>query len=711
MPLNVYSPCPGGTGKKIKFCCPDLLPELERIDRMVDGDQFQACLEHIERLERTHPDRACLLGTKCQLLRWLDRWEEAEATATRFLQRYPENPVALAAIAIVIARREGGPAAMRFAERSLAACSGQMFHQVYEMLMILGQVLLNEGHYAAAYALFQRAALADDQDPSPRRFLNSIRLDEDIPVWVKQAWQFTACPEGVPWRTEFDEAVALARRGHYAAAEQRLLALASTVGDQPVIWRNMATLRAWRADDAGAIEALRKYAALDVPLEDGVEAEAVAMFLSDDPLGDSIDVLSLTYEIDDVERFQASVARSDRFHQIPFDPTGFTEEGQVPPLAVFVVFDRPLPRPGTELTLDDVASAVCRGLFFGKQTDRPARFELVPVANGDLETLQRILGDSIEGLGQLVQREVTEKTSQTRGLLARNWPLPEGTSAEQIERLIAQHEERVLLERWPCLPLGILDGKTPQSAASEPACRVRLLAAILLMEFWGEISGGKFDFNRLRARLGLPTLEPIDPEQTDPSSLPPSRLHRLRIEKLSNEAVLEAFLRALAIFAVPALRKLGPALIKQPDFSDPIGRMEVCALLVPIEKDPQQALWYVEEGRKTAEASGRSSAHWDLLELSVRYREGEPDEVVRLWEHLTSAHIREPGVASALNRWLVRIGAIRPDGTPVQSPASRQYEPAVAVPTQPGAEPGKLWVPGGQEPGAEKPKLWTPGNP
>jgi hypothetical protein len=31
MPIDAYSPCPGGTGKKIKFCCPDFLGELETI--------------------------------------------------------------------------------------------------------------------------------------------------------------------------------------------------------------------------------------------------------------------------------------------------------------------------------------------------------------------------------------------------------------------------------------------------------------------------------------------------------------------------------------------------------------------------------------------------------------------------------------------------------------------------------------------------------
>ena len=54
----------------------------------------------------------------------------------------------------------------------------------------------------------------------------------------------------------------------------------------PVIWHDLAILRSWLADVPGMIDALRKFAALDVPLEDAVEAEALAMRLDSDPLGD-----------------------------------------------------------------------------------------------------------------------------------------------------------------------------------------------------------------------------------------------------------------------------------------------------------------------------------------------------------------------------------------------------------------------------------------
>src|SRR5438105_3443141 len=67
MAIDPYAACPGGTGKKIKFCCPDLVHELEKVQKMLDGEQRAACLEYIDSLESKFPDRACLLSVKAML--------------------------------------------------------------------------------------------------------------------------------------------------------------------------------------------------------------------------------------------------------------------------------------------------------------------------------------------------------------------------------------------------------------------------------------------------------------------------------------------------------------------------------------------------------------------------------------------------------------------------------------------------------------------
>ena len=67
MPIDPYASCPGGTGKKIKFCCSDLLSELDKIDRMLTGEQRWACLDYIQQIEPKFPNRACLTTLKADL--------------------------------------------------------------------------------------------------------------------------------------------------------------------------------------------------------------------------------------------------------------------------------------------------------------------------------------------------------------------------------------------------------------------------------------------------------------------------------------------------------------------------------------------------------------------------------------------------------------------------------------------------------------------
>ena len=125
--MDAYSLCPGGTGKKIKFCCGDFLPELQKIDRMVEGEQYLACLKHIDHLLEQEPgrDRACLLATKCELLHATDQPEAARKTAAAFLAKHPDNQIALAESAIVAAESDARKA-LDLIQRALRAADGEL---------------------------------------------------------------------------------------------------------------------------------------------------------------------------------------------------------------------------------------------------------------------------------------------------------------------------------------------------------------------------------------------------------------------------------------------------------------------------------------------------------------------------------------------------------------------------------------------------------
>ena len=58
MDLDTNQLCPGGTGKKIRFCCKDLQRDLDKIVRFMEGGQRKAALEAIQQSLTSQGDRA-----------------------------------------------------------------------------------------------------------------------------------------------------------------------------------------------------------------------------------------------------------------------------------------------------------------------------------------------------------------------------------------------------------------------------------------------------------------------------------------------------------------------------------------------------------------------------------------------------------------------------------------------------------------------------
>jgi hypothetical protein len=711
MALDAYSLCPGGSGKKIKFCCNDMLPELEKLDRMLEGQQFHAALQHIERLEPNYGDRACLLAIKSMVQRILDKTDEAQATATKFLEKHPHNPIALAESAILTAGADGGRAAIGLLQRAISASSQQLEARVYEAIRVVGAVLAAEGEFLPARALAMLQTALNREDSQAMELMVRLNTHTNVPALMKSERRLAEAPAGAPWKAAFDEAMLKIRGARWAEGAEGLATLTQEHPDVPAIWRNLSIVRGWLGDTAGTVAALEKYASLDVPLEDAVEATALARLLSEDPLGDEIDLLDLNYTVNDVEQLQVAMASSPRATAAPMDPRAFARENEPPPRAVFLLFDRPSPDASQPLEPDSIPRLLCHALLHGRQTDREPWLEVIGISRQDLDQLNALLAELSAGqLGSPSNETVAGRISASQELLSHNWRFPDGTTQEDAQRLSDQHLERAVLGRWPQTPLGLLDGKTPQAVDNQPAYRIKVLAAILILDHWLEQQGGRVELNRLRTQLGLPTLDPIDPAQVDVRDLSLVRLSRLTVDKLTDDQLLSVYHRAMAFNARNATTTFARALVDRPSMVGREEQFHAYMILARTAEQPDKAIEYVNRGRQAAEGAGQSSAPWDLLELSFRFQRGEGAEAVRLIEHLQRQHIREPGVAQALSDLLIQVGVMRPDGTfaAPMGPAAEE-QPGIMVPGAEAAEPGKLWTPEGQTPQGEKPKLWMPG--
>jgi hypothetical protein len=710
MAIDAYSLCPGGTGKKIKFCCGDFLPELQKIDRMLEGEQYTACLQHVDRLmeQESNRDRACLLATKCLVL-WVTQQRQAgRAAAARFLTKHPNNQTALAEMAIWAAD-DNPRAALELVQRALRAGGGKITSRVYQALGLVAAGLLRAGFPLAVQALFQLQTDVAEQDDHAAEVLARLCRATSIPLLLRDDPPLASCPDDAPWKDRFTKAIENAASCDWLAAADQLASLAGDVPDAPVIWRNLATLRGWLADNPGCIEALRRYAALRARepdgLEDAVEAEAVAMLLGSDPLGDRLVMFKVVWTVKDADRAQEGFLSSPQWQAVSFDPARFGDAENPPPRAAYLLLDRPMPASAEGLAAADVPSVVGQALLYGRQTDREARLEVLDVAADEVPmVLQMVAQAAGEAVERTPAQETTGHWSACRKLLQPSWQPPRDIAPEQLRTLMADHTRNAILRRWPALKLGVLDGRTPRDAAGDPARRTRLLAAILVLDEWAGRLPGAPDLNQLRAELGLPTLDAIELAGRPVDEVPAVRLERLRLEGLSDDNLLQAYYRASAFAVTPAARKFAAAIAERPSLADASDRFHALVTLARTEENVSKALAHIERGRRAADEKKMSNASWDLIELSIRFAEHNAPESMRLIEHIQRRHLEEHGVGETLTRMLIDVGLLQPDGTPVYSPEEAEQ---AAVEAEAAAEPGGLWTPD-SAPAAGGGKLWTP---
>ena len=513
------------------------------------------------------------MAIKSELLRVTNQLDRAPAYVADFVERFPQNSAAWSESALLTAVSEGGQAAMGKLQRAIALCDGNIQSRVYEAAAVVANVLIQEGHWAAGRALLQFLATLDPEDRETMERLIYLNRSAEIPLLLKSDPAMLPCPPDAPWRAKFEAAMAPLKKAQWQETADRLTALAAEVPDAPAVWNNLALVRSWLADEAGAREAFQKFAALRgaVGRRRGSRSHCHA--------DERIAAWATT---------STSFAGRGRFAT----PSGCTNccspiaawppcrltpppgrsSDSPPPRMAGMLLDRPALGSDESFSLDNMPSVVGQLLLFGRETDRAARLEIVGLTRTQADQAKAILrqigGDTLE---PEPEETLMAKTSASHQLIAHRWVPPRGAPRAQVDALLVQDFRDTLLNRWPDHPLGVLGGRSLRQAAGDPAARVKALAAILVMQQWSGRSPAEFDFNDLRSQLGLPTLGPIEPQPGEIRTLPLVRLARVQVEKLSDDDLVLAFHRTGMYHAWDAARKFARAIIDRPGLRPPPG--------------------------------------------------------------------------------------------------------------------------------------------
>ena len=711
MALDPYAPCPCGSGKKLKFCCSDLAPDIEKIQKMIAGEQPHAGLKHVEKLLEKQPDRASLLDLRANLELSMHEFDSARKTIDHYLAKHPKNPAAHAQRAVLLAASEAGSAGVVPLQDALELLDNDMPLRVFEAIGAVGHALLLEGELVAARGhLLLYAGIAPEGDNLAIELLLRMNLQAGLPLLMREYLLLREAPAEAPWKVEFDVALKASGRGQWRVAEEIFASLRDKVGPEPAIVYNLALVRGWLGDVDRFADGLHEFSRLDVPEFQAVEAEALAQLVDPKLVDPLLETVRIAYEVSDEDAVAARFADDKRIENYPIDPAKL-EEDAIPPRSTHILLDKVTPDAGPELKRDEIPRVLGFVGLFGKRTDRPAQIELTTDRNASIDQVKSLLAEIAgESLGNIVDEQVVAEKSQSEEALSWRWRLPPGTPVEQRRHLVGEERRSAILERWTTSPRAALAGKDPQTATSDPELRIPLLASVLIIEQAAVEPAELEMFDTLRTNLNLPPAETIDPANVDVAQLSIVRVPHLDLTKLSDVQLVKLLERATMTGGNMATLAVAGELVSRPTHDNSLDLSAAFRQLVQVEPDLARAQDWIAKARDWSKSKNRSVAEWALMELEIAIQRSDSPTAQRVLDEIRTNHINEQGVAEATYRLLYAAGLIAPRGgtgapTPLAMPAGRAEGPH-----SPSSSSG-LWTPGSAEaaaPAEGKSAIWTP---
>ncbi|MDZ4782685.1 MAG: hypothetical protein SGJ19_20760 [Planctomycetia bacterium] len=705
MTADPYANCPCGSGKKLKFCCGPHWPEIERIERLFDSQQDLAALDAINKLEATLPHHAHLMNMKIDLLFAQGRREEAEALQKEFIAAHPDNVNARYRRAAELLDAGEIEQAARLWYDTFASTGNTMTGVGLVVARATATAALMAGHFAAGRTLLNILMALDPKDTTIRDLAVQMMSADGQPPICRELPPLRQRPVDPRWNDEFAAALAPTPLADFPRAEALFAVLSEKAANEPAVWGNLALLRAMLANPQGASEAYARLAACDIPWDDAVEAEALSVVYRQDASGAIVEILKAAFELSDVDRALELLSAEKRCGRLPSEMLRRDDEDGPPPRAAFLLLDRPQITDASQVEAHDIPVVGGEISIFGKETDRPARLVLgafgQPAFDQAIASVRQLLGEPLPPFGE---REIVGSILAEQHAMSWRPHLPATTTADRYYELQVAHERLAVQKNWPDTPNLALDGKSPRSAASDPALRRRLAAALSLLELSSQSLLAPADFAPVRAELKLEAPAPIDPTATaadgTPIPIPVMRLSRIDASKLSDEDLFHELDRAGAYAASASVAHLGAEALRRPSVTGET-RMRVLLLIARNASDSRSSVKYIQEIQRLAVQAKTSPAPFLIMELRVRLSRREPEEIQRLLQTLMTKHAREPGVAQAVGTILQELGLVGPDGRPTMPPPGAASAAA--------EDPGQLWTPESAAASPAKGGLWMPG--
>lgn len=488
--LDQYSYCPCGNGKKIKFCkCNQHLAEMEKIHRMIVGEQNVAALDRINADLKTMPSEPWLLAMKCELLLQLRELDSLEETSAKFIRLQPDNPLAKlyrALLAVIRGNTEEGATLLL---QAIGDSTEVLPPMTATVALNLLETMAQRG--LALPALLHAEMLMDMGDEIARfgyQAHGSLAGQTNTNILSRESLPSAVDAESEPYGERLAEAVALISSYRVSAGKTKLESMLREFGQQPAILQQLLYCHLMLSDADSAGAACRKLASLEaLPEPQRIYYQVLAYELTPRAAGVGIAEELCQYDIEAGAELEEKMLSSPHLVPVPVEQlkgllSALLQE-EVPPKSCFVCVAPVLREQFGELEASRTGSWLA---FYGKQTDKPARLvtmEPPPSARRELlEQVKQELG--LTGLTRvLIQKLPTSYLSQVSASIIVKHQVP-------AERSVAFRDatRQLVLDAFLDYPLECIGEQSPRQASTDPKQRIALLA--LLLHWQGSGSSG-----------------------------------------------------------------------------------------------------------------------------------------------------------------------------------------------------------------------------
>ena len=710
MPMDPYTICPCGSGKKLKFCCQSISTEMEKVERLIDNHQPRMALQILDKLVKTNELNPWVVTRQAASLMSDDRAPDAKNALLMFLRHRSDHPSANALYAMAMLQCDGLPEARKAIRRAFR------FSIAAEPVIVAGLAqYLAEYHWQLEQFMAARQHMVmalqlgnENQRQEVLQLLMEFDADPSVPFVFRGGQTIPPYTPPEAAAETVNKAQRLASVGCWGDAATQLTAAAEQHdAGSTNLWRLIGLFRAWDGDEAAAAAALHKSAELDtVDFESAVETEALAQELERNVPDNCTKLRTSLYDTDLVSKLLTKLDDSPLLVKIPPQPA---QEGDEQPIAgIYAVLDREPGEYRHGVELGDLSRIIGRITVLDSNPEKghPPR-ALTTALEGDKlqhtqKTLEAVAGDLLRHAandsteGQVIGVERPDDEPMTF-----DFYMPKSIPAGDRRRLRKAFLDNCWGAGWKTHPLRAFGGKTPAQVAHDPASKMKLVAAIDCLEAVADDMSSLAPIEAILSEYKLPTPSLIAiKDDNHLQSLSLSQLRRVDVASLTNEQFRMVVQRASMARMGRVTHRLLKTWVEDRDasFKDNDERLMILASLADLTSrslHDEEALAWNAKARQlidTLPNAFERVVEWKLRELQLQL--GDKDKVNTLFRELWDVYgAKLPRLRQILGGIVEELGIERPwdSGIVTASNSSGVWSKEAVASAASGQ---KLWIPG-----------------